>query len=290
MKKIPLLVKILIPIFIVIAAAGVFFGIKLMDVTKDREAKIEEATAIESIAPAKERTTYTSRKLVSDFESRETETYEDEDVLASYEYENVTFISYSEAWDEKNLESLCDELLLNTHGSEMDYLEQVLVYGEADEEALGTHESNYDSLEIPVALFSMMPYGFSFSLPNTTSVLTLHNGDEFTTPEQMAATLSHEYGHHFTYYYFTLSGDTEKIENGEYFKLRYVDGLGIRYTDEEFEDWDEYLENHMRYLIEIAANDYVYLMGSPNTKRILEYYDTLDQLRMDCKKAANKKR
>jgi len=38
------------------------------------------------------------------------------DVLASFVYQNIDFISYSEHWDEAKLEDLAHELFNNTHG------------------------------------------------------------------------------------------------------------------------------------------------------------------------------
>ena len=202
-------------------------------------------------------------------------------VVATYKYDGITFLSYSDAWDAENLESLCEELLKNTHGREIDYLDEVIIYAQDDEDALGMHESDIEELDIPISIDYILPEQYSFSMPSNISILSLYNGDEYTCPEQMAITLSHEYGHHFTFYYFTLEGDTEAIENDPYFKARYVEGLDIRYSDESRDDWDEYLDNHMWYLIEIAAEDYVYLMGSPTTRREIEYCDTQQILSLD---------
>jgi hypothetical protein len=281
MKKAPLFIKILAPAFVLAAAAGVFFGIKLMWANNDYSAKTAQASAIEAIAPAEESISYTRQKQAEEYESMEVKPLEDKDILATYKYENITFTSYSDAWDEENLESLCDELLKNTHGSEMDYLQEVIVHGGEDEQAAGRHHTNYEAIKIPVRLFSFTPYGFTFSMPNITSILTLYNGDEYISVEEMSITLSHEYGHHFTFHYFTLKGEDEEIEKDAYFKARYESGLGIRYSDEVSEDENDYYDNHMWYLVEIAAEDYVYLMGSPTTRRIIKYYDSKDLLIMD---------
>lgn len=97
----------------------------------------------------------------------------------------------------------------------------------------------------------------------------------------MAYQLAHEYGNYFTLYYFNLIGDTESIENDPYFKLRYNDDYDIRYLPEEFEDSMNYYGTSERFLYEIAAADYVYLMGSPNVKIVRKYLDTYDTLRLD---------
>jgi hypothetical protein len=125
----------------------------------------------------------------------------------------------------------------------------------------------------------MFPDDLKIKMKDDTSIITLYDGDSLTTIEQMATTLSHEYGHHFTFYYFNLTGKKIDIEKDPYFKARYVAGSKIIYADNS-SDWDYYLDNHLWYLKEIAAEDYVYLMGSPNTRRSLKYYDTLDVLKL----------
>ena len=281
MKKTPLTIKTLIPIFALIAAAGAFFCITYINLEKDFTEKSLQAAAIEAIPPAQKEVTFSAQKEQTVYESRENEYFEDGEVFATYQHENITFTSYSEAWGEEKLEALCTELLSNTHGSEIDYLEGVIVHGGEDEQAIGRHNTNYEALKIPVSLYSILPGGFTFSMPNVTSILTLYNGDGYTTVEQMAITLAHEYGHHFTLHYFTLKGTDEEVENDPYFIARYQRGIGIRYSSEELDDTNDYFENHMWYLIEIAAEDYVYLMGSPATRRIVDYYDSRDLLLMD---------
>ena len=279
MKKKFTAVKILLPFIVLFAAAAVFFGVKLYKTDSTLRDKQDQQIKIEAIPRAQKLSTEKARKTQAAFDESISDT-ENKKAFAEYIYNKIVFTSYSEAWDEKNLEALCGELLQNIHGSELDYLAEVIVYGESDEEILGLHESTEMPIDIPIRLFKLTPSIFTYSLPNNMSVLSLQNGDEYTTPEQMAITLSHEYGHHFTLYYFKLEGDDAEIENDAYFETRYIDGLGIRYKSEDMDDWDEYLENHMWYLIEIAAEDYVYLMGSPNTKRTMEYLDTLDILKL----------
>ncbi len=283
MKKIPLFIKIAFPLLVVAIGAGVYFGIMLHDVNQQclqTEARLED---IRSIPEAIIQTDYSYEK--SEFQSQELDTSEEKDRgLAQYTFNHIKFISYSKQWDENKLKLLCEELLKNKHGSEIDYLDSVFVYGQKDDAALGIHNGADRNIEVPVVLFDVFPNNFTYKLANAVSVITLYNADNYTTVEQMAITLSHEYGHHFTLYYFNLKGDAAAIEQDPYFNLRYVDDIGIRYHDEDRDDWNEYLNNHMWYLIEIAAEDYVYLMGSPNTRRQIEYLDSMDTLKLNAKK------
>ena len=51
------------------------------------------------------------------------------DAYETYISENgITFVSYSQKWSRDNLALLYEELLSNTHGNEMDYLKEIVIY------------------------------------------------------------------------------------------------------------------------------------------------------------------
>lgn len=260
--------------------ALVYFGIILLNTEAEYTIKSEESAAILAIPQAQKVVSLKETNITKQNEFQAASATIPKDVKAYYVYKNITFISYSEKWDENGLQDLCEELLLNKHGNELDYLDEVTVYGQDDEEVLGTQHTELESLDIPLSLTQMIPSDFLYEMPNNISVLSLYKGDSLTTVEQMANTLSHEYGHHFTLYYFNLEGEATDIENDPYFIARFVEDSEIRYLDKDRNDYKEYLDNHMWYLIELAAEDYVYLMGSPTTKREIEYLDTRDILYM----------
>ncbi len=203
---------------------------------------------------------------------------EDKHSHATYQYKNIKFVSYSEAWDEAKLEALCEELLKNNHGREIDYLEQVKIYGHKDEDAAGYQEENTKVIEVPLRHHGTLKDNFVVDMYTQTSRIVLYNGDERTTVQSMARILTHEYGHHFTFFYFGLEED--EIKESEYYKLRFVEDMGIRINRDNY---DEYLENHHWYLIEIAANDYEYLMGSPTIRNYERFYDAKERLSLSIK-------
>jgi hypothetical protein len=100
--------------------------------------------------------------------------------------------------------------------------------------------------------------------------IVLYGGDTNTTIESMASVLSHEYGHLFTFYHmFGLSFDD--LANTNFAILRDASRHGLITTG--IDDMEFYLQNHNRFLIEVAAEDYVQLMGSPTVRQVGSFFD-----------------
>ena len=197
-----------------------------------------------------------------------------EDAVASYlSPEGIQFFSMSQAWDQEKLEELYQELLRNKHGEELYSLRSVLVYPQPEDFAAATHQSlvreNVLYLDFPA-----LPENFSFSFQCTEGVITLYDGDRNTTPASMASNLSHEYGHHFTFYHMFGEEEEEQLQS-RYAQLRDL-APGQALVDRT--DLAGYQENHQWYLVEMAAEDYVMLMGSPNAMAVGEYRDVRDYL------------
>ncbi len=277
MKK--TLLKILIVFAVIILVALSYVGIIIYQTQQEHLVHIKEKESIQAITPAKVVVSYQYKKDMKVATRQIEEKVTEDDILAQYQYNNINFISYSEAWYEESLKNLCDELLLNIHGAEIDYLEQVIVIGERDEDAAGMHISKDTTITIAMTLKGLLPDDFSFDMPSPASVIRLYNGDEHTTPESMAIVLSHEYGHHFVEHHFENYSDA--LLESQYYQLRNDPDKDIKYLGAEDYDWDHYLDNHMWYIGEIAADDYVYLMGSPNTRFTKTYYDSKEVLRLD---------
>lgn len=219
---------------------------------------------------------FVNREAESLFAVDRTQKEEEKDVLASYTSpEGIEFLSMSEKWDQENLEKLYQELLKNKHGEELYSLSSVFVYPQEDDFAAATHQ-NVSQIHPFYLDFPALPRGFQFLFERTEGVITLYNGDRNVTPESMASSLSHEYGHHFTFYHMFSSWDNEEqLLQSEYAKLRNLPS-GQLLTDQS--DAAFYSENHHWYLIEIAAEDYVTLMGSPNSRDIGEFHDVKEYL------------
>lgn len=202
----------------------------------------------------------------------------DDSVLARYiSPEGIEFVSRSDEWNESDLELLYNELLRNRHGEELYHLSNVVVYPHADETAAATHKNYSQLCSVPVS-HTLLPKDFEVEFFRQGGQITLYDGDNITTVEGMADSLSHEYGHHYTRYHM-LPGYGEALYDTEYAKLR---GLN---TDNSYTggDGDDgfYMDNHYKYLLEIAAEDYVTLMGSPASREIAEYKDIMETLYMD---------
>ena len=203
--------------------------------------------------------------------------------LYHYMYDNIEFISYSEYWNEAKLIELKDELLSNTHGPEIDYLDQVIIYAEEDSDALGYHD---DAMRFyPVGLFmpGLLPQGIAYNFTGLSSTIELTGGDSYTDVAQLSRTLSHEYGHHFTNYYFF--NDYDDLSQSEYYRIRNNPAYTIFY---EWKNIDHYYDNHSWYLWELAADDYVYFYGSPRTRYTEDYLDDLEVLRLDVRSRKKK--
>ncbi len=67
-----------------------------------------------------------------------------------------------------------------------------------------------------------------------------------------------------------MFGNEDTLSGTEYAKLRQADEYGL-ITDAE--TGEEYYDNHHKYLFEVAAEDYVQLMGSPTTRQTADFLD-----------------
>jgi hypothetical protein len=154
---------------------------------------------------------------------------------AKYESpKGILFLSYSENWNEQQLEELYQELIKNKHGEEIILLQEVRVMD-------GPSPSNNRITGIYHPFISS---------------ITLYKGNEHTNAREYRDTLSHEYGHHFAYYYFP----SHHFPFSKWAKLRGLDDIPIH--------WNSFLNYsvsaHEWYPQEIFADDYVLLYGAIN--------------------------
>ncbi len=194
-----------------------------------------------------------------------------EDISAEsvFEYNNIQFISYSRQWDEAKLEELAYELFNNVHGDEIAYVARVELHNGNYDEYAGLHRNSYEKYSLPVTLNNLLPDDMTIDFSTLSSVIILTGADENTTVASMARTLSHEYGHHFTQYYFGFNGTATDMVT-KYALLRNEPDAPVYAV---VTDWDYYIANHMWDIQEIAAEDYVFLMGSPLARQQIDYLD-----------------
>ncbi|CAG7621992.1 hypothetical protein ACFQI7_05235 [Paenibacillus allorhizosphaerae] len=148
--------------------------------------------------------------------------------------EGIQFISYSSKWDEVRLKALYRVLLNCKHGEELAQLKKVILDPLKSTGQSGYRVGNYNNKDKTIRLYEVdkMP---------------------------VEATLIHEYGHHFTYYWLKKKEGIypyELTEKSEWSKLRQLDGYPVRWKNSTMpylHKWDPG---------EIMAEDYVMLFGN----------------------------
>lgn len=191
------------------------------------------------------------------------------DVLASFVYQNIDFISYSEHWDDAKLEKLAHELFNNVHGEEIAYVARVELHDDNYDEYSGLHRSSYEKFSLPISVNRLLPNDMTLDFSTLSSVIILTGANENITVASMARTMCHEYGHHFTQYYFGFRGVSSDM-NTKYASIRDESSMPIYAV---ITDWNYYIQNHMWDIQEIAAEDYVFLMGSDLARNYIDFQD-----------------
>ena len=168
--------------------------------------------------------------------------------------------SYSSNWTGNKLKDIYTELLNNTYGGEIEYLSTINLY--PNNPFGGEEEGLYHGAFISKSFLNKTDYKMKKN-----RVIDLFNMDKKYNISDIAKTLSHEYGHHFTLYYL-LKGENKSFDqwrDTKYAKIRgLVDDSRVKH---------DYSNGHQWNITEIAAEDYVQLFGSPNSKMPTFYDD-----------------
>lgn len=177
----------------------------------------------------------------------------------------IVVISYSNAWNsEEQLKKIYDELMSNTHGTEIEYLSTIYIYPDSKD---GVGSYYYDG-------YSKGKNGkYIYKYDRT---IVIYNGDQYTDISQISRILSHEYGHHFTFFYLLTQENLEKNKwlDSEYAQVRGLDDYHqITYLGDQTCEY-----NHKWDIAEILAEDYVQLYGSPMAKSTRDYYDVKERI------------
>lgn len=155
--------------------------------------------------------------------------------------EGISFLSYTETWDEEKLKGLYKELLKNKHGRELYLLQEVQVKG-----------GSYADDRIKAHFHPL------------TNTITLYNGDAYTEPLSFRETLSHEYGHHFAYYY---------VKSHHFPFSKWADVRGLRNEPVRWDSfWNYSGKDHKWFPEEIMADDYVLLYGATEPTDVEDIY------------------
>lgn len=174
--------------------------------------------------------------------------------IASFKKDTLTITSYSKSWTEDKLKQLYNELIKNVTSNEFTYLKNIEIYPDSP---MGVNGHYFDDVNI---IDSKYVYG-------NNSSISLYNGEKYNTVALMAPILSHEYGHHYITFNMLEKENIyyNDIENSKYAKIRKIDSFPIYYigSSATYEyHWD---------IIELLADDYVQLLGSPYAKLSKDY-------------------
>lgn len=166
---------------------------------------------------------------------------------------NLTIISYSKSWKNDKLDKLYEELLKNFNSDEFPYLNKIYIYPDSPFGANGLY---FEDIKIDEGKYY---YGKN-------SYISLFNGEKYNTIPLIAPILAHEYGHHYTFFNLLKTENIYyNLQNSKYYQLRNVKNFPIYYighNENQEYHWD---------LLEIIADDYVQLLGSPNAKLSKDY-------------------
>ncbi len=176
-------------------------------------------------------------------------------VIREYLGDGIKITSYSTAWNsEAQLQSVYKELLNNFHGEEVKLLSDIYLYPYGENSKQGEYNIRYTRYDS----------GKMVMLPGRS--INIYDCNARTTLGQIARTLAHEYGHHFTYYYVMKNENKSfEDENTLYQKIRGLEGNPSVNNGE-----------HRWNLAEIAAEDYVAYFGSPAARASAVLYDITD--------------
>jgi len=256
----------------VLFVAGLVSGFMFFSAAKTGE---ESVALIDT--HIKEQSPYVFTNSTAVVSAKEDETYSG--AFCSYKTpEGISIVSYSTSWNEEGLVLLYEELLRNKHGKEIETLQAIILHAEESESILGQH-TPIQTIAVIEFSFGALSDGLHFSIQRSVSVIEIYDADKLSTIESISRTLSHEYGHLYTFYYFFTSAEGSTLRSlatTRYAELR---------RSEEYDlisllsmDRDEYMREHHRVLFEVAAEDYIQIMGSPTTRQVIDFPDVSDQL------------
>lgn len=177
--------------------------------------------------------------------------------------DGIKVVSYSQSWNTtEKLKEIYDELYENEHGEEIKLLKEiVLLPGKnlENKSFTGEWKAELDQEDGKLALMDG-------------AKINIYNSDELDNIEKIAPVLSHEYGHHFTYYYYF------KYENktwNDWRESELANAMGIQ--NHPMIEADN--PDHMWSIQEIVADEYVQLFGSPTAKLSYKFTDITERVK-----------
>lgn len=191
-------------------------------------------------------------------------------VYSEFTYKTLTIISHSPNYNKSALEEICHELLRNVTGPEFPLLSKIILLPEIGNGVLATYRENFSVNEkgiyTPRSGSYILIYGCDRYLDTDGQLIT----------QKIAPVLSHEYGHHYTLSNITLYEGKYYSDwaDSEYGELRSLSDYPIFYGNNGEKTYSRAYD-----IAEIAANDYVQLLGSENARLSYNYLDAAEQVK-----------
>lgn len=177
------------------------------------------------------------------------------DMVASCEFEGIRFTSFSQSWNEEMLEELYLELLENFHSYEIKLLRDIELY---DNSPYGANGCYFEDVSVINGEF----------IQGSNAKIQLYNCGRYNTIDLISYNLSHEYGHHYMLSNILSSEGIYRsnMKESEYAKLRKLRNYPVYYGE-----WADENYSYLWDADEIAANDYVQLLGSQRARASFDY-------------------
>lgn len=186
-------------------------------------------------------------------------------------------VSHVDTWQEDKLPEVVEELKRNGHGLEMEYLDRVEIYPGSEpngnQQVSASYEQEQQQLGIPINLSGFLPADYQMKVAFEKGVIRIYKGKEKQTVQDIAMDLSHEYGHHFTFFHFEDTFSPENFKESPYYQVRQLQQYPQVNGKSDYEE-----EIHRWSIFEIAAEDYHQLLGSPTGKGTTHYLDISEKM------------
>lgn len=176
----------------------------------------------------------------------------------------VKIISYVDKWsNHSQLEEIYNDFSKNFMSDEIDYLKAIYIYPDTPEGVAGLYHPNIQPL---------LDGGYEYTKD---SYIEIFNASSYNNVSEISRVLTHEYGHHFTTYHLVTGenkyfSEWRESEFSKYRNLR--NNSKVKYFSQSNDKYE-----HRWDVMEIAAEDYVQLFGSPLAKKSEDFLDLKDR-------------
>lgn len=176
----------------------------------------------------------------------------------------LSIISFSQNWSTREqLKEVYEELLKNRHGAEIRYLSNIYIYPDSPYKFDSFYYSNYEKNNENEYVYE-------------NSYIELFNADKLSDIQDIARMLSHEYGHHFSFYYLITN---EQLTRDDFINSKYADIRNLKSLQQvTYYNNKNKIYSHEWDIAEIIAEDYVQLFGSPLARMSQNYYDVQERV------------